>query len=52
MDWGGSSEGCLKYVGGVGVINKNTLKQGVSKGKSVCRGFEGVTAPAPIPGKF
>ena len=32
---------------GWGVINKNILKQGVGKGKSVCMGFEGVTAPGP-----
>ena len=37
---------------GVGVIkdlSENILKRGVVKGKSVCRGFEGVIAPAPPP---
>ena len=47
VDWGGSSEGCLRW-GGRGSF-QNILKQGVGKGKSVCRGFEGVIAPSPPP---
>ena len=52
MEWGGSSERCLKWGGGGSLrdLSKNILKQGVGKAKVVRRGeggFEGVTTPAP-----
>ena len=54
---GFSSERCLKWGGGGSLkdLFKNILKQGVGKGKSCSQwggSFEGVTTPAPLPGKF
>ena len=42
--------GCWGW-GSLRDLSKHILKQGVGKGKSVRRGFEGVTAPAPLPRK-
>ena len=52
---GGSSEGCLKWVGGGGGIKvsfQNILKQGWVKAKVFVGAFEGVTTPAPSPENF